>query len=346
MLVGGSIAAVAYAAGDDDGSASSGPPILTGDGVMDIQAILDKVQESVVTIETSGTTSNDVFEGAGTGIVLSGDGLVLTNAHVIAGSDQINVKMFDGAQHGASLVGSSPDDDLAVIQLEAASDLVAAELGSSEVLSVGDPVIAIGNALNLGGRPTVTQGIVSATNRNIEGPGPGGESVQLSNLIQTDAAINPGNSGGPLVDARGQVIGINTAIIAQSQNIGFAIAIDPVKPLIDDLRNGEGEITPDSPFLGVATINLDDIDEVVRRELGITADEGAFVSEVTADSAAEAAGLKAADVITAIDGDNVSSSSEVQDIISQHAAGDEIEVTIQREGEEQTITATLGRRGG
>jgi S1-C subfamily serine protease len=330
--------------GDPEGTAADAQPILTPEGVMDIQTILDEVQESVVTIQTSGP-GGGLFDGAGTGVVLSPEGMVLTNAHVISNSDDIRARTFDGSEHGVTLVGSSPEDDLAVIQLDDASDLVPAELGSSDALLVGDPVIAIGNAANLGGRPTVTQGIVSATNRRIDDVDPNGRPIRLSNLIQTDAAINPGNSGGPLVDARGLVVGINTAIIRNTQNIGFAIAIDPVKQLIEDLRNGEGEITADSPFLGVATIDIDGIDEALRQELGITADEGAFVSEVTPDSGAEAAGIEPADVIVAIDGDNVTSSSDVQDAIAEHDAGDEIEVTVQREGDEQTLTATLGRRG-
>lgn len=347
-VIAGGVAAAAFGDGDngnDNSGDSDGAAILTPEGVMDIHAILDKVEASVVTIETSGAAGGGVFEGAGTGIALSPDGMVLTNAHVISGSDEIQIRLFDGSEHQASLVGSSPDDDLAVIQIEGVSDLQPAELGESESAEVGDPVIAIGNALNLGGQPTVTQGIVSATNRSIDGPGPSGEDVHISNLIQTDAAINPGNSGGPLVDAAGQVVGINTAIIDDTQNIGFAIAIDPVKPLIEDLRNGEGEITPDSPFLGVATLSLDEIDDTVRDSLGIEAEEGALVSSITEDSGAEDAGIEAADVITAIDGEDVTSSADVQEIVADHEAGDELEITIEREGEEMTVTATLGRRG-
>jgi S1-C subfamily serine protease len=339
----------AIMASDDDADTNTTvvarPPIVTPEGVMDIQAILDKVQESVVTIETSASTSSGVFEGSGTGVVLTADGMVLTNAHVISNSDEIQVRMFDGTTHDATLVGSAPDDDLAVIQLADVDDLVPAKLGSSDALSVGEPVIAIGNALNLGGQPTVTQGIVSATNRSIEGPVAGGGTVDLSGLIQTDAAINPGNSGGPLVDVSGEVVGINTAI-ADGQNIGFAIAIDGVKQLIEDLENGQGEITPDSAFLGVSTVNVDTIADSVRRELGISADEGAFVQDVQPDSAAEGAGIQAADVILEIDGKKVATSSEVAEIIGDHAAGDQISIKVQREGEDLTLNATLGRRGG
>ena len=341
----GSIAA-AVAAGDDDSTqVVARPAVLTPEGVMDIQAILDKVQESVVTIETSAATAGGVFEGAGTGIVLSADGLVLTNAHVISGSNEINVRLFDGATHPAGLVGSQPDDDLAVIRVEDVADLVPAELGSSDVLQVGEPVIAIGNALNLGGQPTVTQGIVSAKDRSIDDSGVAGEPISLNDLIQTDAAINPGNSGGPLLDAAGQVVGINTAIIAESQNIGFAIAIDPVKPLIEELRNGGGDITPDTAFLGVQTVDLSGVDDAVRNQLGIVAEEGAFVAEVTPGTGADDAGIEDGDVIVAIDGEAIDTSTDVANAVRDHEPGDQVELRIERDGEEQTITATLGRRG-
>jgi putative serine protease PepD len=345
VLVGG-VVATTLAFQDDEPTVVARPAILTPEGVMDIQGILDKVQESVVTIETSGDTGGGVFEGAGTGIVLSDDGLVLTNAHVIGGSDRIQVRLFDGADHPASLVGSSPDEDLAVIRVDGVDDLVPAELGSSDSLQVGEPVIAIGNALNLGGEPSVTQGIVSAKDRSIQGPGAGGENVDLDNLVQTDAAINPGNSGGPLVDVSGQVVGVNTAIIADSQNIGFAIAIDAVKSQIEDLQNGGGEITPDTAFLGVSTVDVSGVEDAVRTQLGIRAEEGAFVADVTPGTGADDAGLQAGDVVVGIDGEDVETSAEVADIVREHEPGDEIEITIEREGKEQTLDATLGRRGG
>jgi S1-C subfamily serine protease len=341
-LVAGGVVALALR-GDDDGDDRPAATV-TADGSLDIQAILDNVEESVVTIQTSGSGSG-LFDGAGTGIMLTEDGMVLTNAHVISNADEIDVRLFDGSQHSATLVGSSPDDDLAVIQLEDVDDAVVAELGSSDSLRVGDPVIAIGNALNLGGRPTVTQGIVSATNRSINDVDATGRPVQLGNLIQTDAAINPGNSGGPLVDAAGQVVAVNTAIINDTQNIGFAIAIDPVRSLIEDLRNGRGEVTPDSPFLGVATIDLEDVPEAIRTELGITAEDGAFVSQVVPGSAADEAGIQEADVIVSIGGEDVASTTDVQEAIAAHDAGDEVEIGVQREGEELTLTATVGRRG-
>src|SRR5829696_7907862 len=278
-LVAAGVTALALA-GDDDDAAEGRTDISGGGDTADIQAVLDEVQDAVVTIETSGYAQGSVFEGAGTGVVLSAEGLVLTNAHVIAGSEDISVRLFDGSSHPASVVGSAPDADLAVIQVEGA-----ASLGSSSDLQVGEPVIAIGNALNLGGRPSVTTGIVSATDRTITSP-----EGSLTGLIQTDAAINVGNSGGPLVDAGGEVIGINTAILEDTQNLGFAIDIDSARPIIEDLSQGGGGTSEgERPILGVSTRDLASVAEPTRTGLGIVATDGAFVIDVTPGGAAEEA---------------------------------------------------------
>ena len=338
-LIAAAVSATVMSADDDDPTASR-PPVMTPDGAMDVRAILERVEESVVTIETEVSAQGDVFEGAGTGVVLSADGLIMTNAHVIAQSDGITVRAFDGAEYEATLVGSEPSNDLAVIKVDGADEMVPAELGSSEALLVGEPVIAIGNALNLGGQPSVTTGIVSATNRTIDGP-----DGRLSDLIQTDAAINPGNSGGPLVDSSGAVVGINTAIIENSQNIGFSIAIDSAKPIIDDIQQGNGEITPDTPRLGVTTIPVDTVADEVREQFNIESDEGAFVVDVVPESGAAAAGLEQGDVILLVDGEEITSNEQLGDIVRDHAPGDTIEIVIERDGEEQTLTAEIGRLG-
>ena len=335
------LVSVAVMSSDDEPSVAARPMVTTPDGAMDVRTILESVEESVVTIETSVNAQGGVFEGAGTGVVLSADGLIMTNAHVIAQSDGITIRTFDGAEYDATLVGSEPSNDLAVIRVEGAEDLVPAELGSSEALLVGEPVIAIGNALNLGGQPSVTTGIVSAVNRTIDGP-----DGRLSDLIQTDAAINPGNSGGPLVDSSGAVVGINTAIIKDSQNIGFSIAIDSAKPVIEDLQQGNGEITPDTPRLGVTTVPVDSVADEVREQLDIDTDEGAFVVEVVPDSGAAEAGLEQGDVIVAVDGEEITSNEQLGEVVRDHEAGDSIEITILRDGEEQTVTAEIGRQGG
>jgi len=315
-------------------------PITTKAGALDIQAILAKVQPSVVAVKTNGTTAEGPFEGAGSGIVISADGLVLTNAHVIGNVGDITVVLSDGSDHPATLVGASPDDDLALIQVKDVHDLEPAELGSSDDLRVGDEVIAIGNALNLGDEPTVTRGIVSAKDRDLTAEG-----VSLEGLIQTDAAINPGNSGGPLVNAAGQVVGMNTAIVADAQNLGFSIAIDVARPIIDDLKAGQGQVTPDQAFLGVSSSDISDLPDDVKSNFQVEVEEGAFVTEVVPGSAADDAGLQTGDVITAIDGHDVTKSSEVRELILDKDPGDKVKITIVRGGEEQTVTATLGQRG-
>ncbi|MEO6318703.1 MAG: trypsin-like peptidase domain-containing protein [Acidimicrobiales bacterium] len=329
---------------DDDTSSSvdrpAVTPVTTSEGGLDIQAILKNVQPSVVTIRTSSETSQGMFEGAGSGIVLSAEGLVLTNAHVIGAIGDITVVLSDGSEHAATLVGSSPDDDLAVIQLEGVEGLVPAQLGSSDDLQVGDEVIAIGNALNLGGEPTVTRGIVSAKDRDLAAEG-----VALEGLIQTDAAINPGNSGGPLVNAAGQVVGVNTAIVADAQNLGFSIAIDRARPIIDDLEAGEGDVTPDQAFLGVSSTEISELTDEARENFDLAVDEGAFVTEVVPGSAADDAGLEVGDVIIEIDGEAVAAASAVREVILDKEPGDQVSITIIRAGEEQTLDVELGRRG-
>ena len=243
---------------------------------LDIRAVLRKVQPSVVSIETGVVGQGGLFgRGAGTGVIISEDGLILTNNHVIESADSITVRLFDGRELPADLVGSSPADDVALVHIRDVSGLTPAELGESSDLVVGDEVVAIGNALDLEGTPTVTRGIVSALNRSIDA---GSES--LDNLIQTDAAINPGNSGGPLVNADGQVVGINTAIIDGAQNLGFAIAIDPIKPLIEDIQNGGGDVRG-LAFLGVSSVEVSELDAATVENFGITSDSGAVIVSIT-----------------------------------------------------------------
>jgi len=343
-VVGGLVAGGVVLAIDTDEPADSSSdraasviPAAEG-GDMDIRAVLDAVQPSVVTIEVGGRTAGGVFGSAGSGVVISDDGLILTNAHVIEAAGDISVRFFDGETASATLVGSFPDDDVALVQVDDASDLVPAVLGESSDLQVGDEVVAIGNALDLTGQPTVTRGIVSALGRSIDGQG-----ITLENLIQTDAAINPGNSGGPLVAADGTVVGINTAIIDGSQNIGFAIAIDAIEPLIDDIRDGNAEITPNTAFLGVSTADLADVDTAVLDRFGVSADdEGVFVVEVVPGSAAAAAGLQEGDVIVAIDGTDIGTSLDVRDAVRDREPGDQIELEVRRGSSTEQFTAELG----
>ena len=339
-VVGALVAGGIVVAADDDPAPIASRPASTipsGADQLDISALLDDVQASVVTIEVNGQDASGLFGSAGSGIVLDDNGLILTNAHVIEGARTITIRAFDGSTSTAELVGSIPDNDVAIVRATDTEGLAAARLGDSSALQVGDEVIAIGNALDLTGQPTVTRGIVSALDRRIDGP-----NGVLANLIQTDAAINPGNSGGPLVAADGTVVGMNTAIIDNAQNIGFSIAIDAIKPLIDDIEAGRADVTPNTAFLGVSTADLDVVDPAVLERFSVGLDTGAFVTSVQPSSGADEAGLLPGDVITAIDGRAVASSQDVRDRIREHSPDEQVEITIERDGQEQTLTATLG----
>jgi putative serine protease PepD len=352
-LVGGSVGALVAAIilgiaslwPTGDGAAettSDAAPVTSPDGPtasIDVLAVLNQVEPSVVSVQTNDSVAEGQA-GAGTGIILTSDGLALTNAHVVAGLPSIEVGIFDGSRAAARLVGSFPEEDVALIQIEGRTDLIPAELGSSDSLQVGEEVIAIGNALNLGGRPTVTLGIVSALGRKLEAQG-----ISLEGLIQTDAAINPGNSGGPLVNAAGQVVGVNTAIIGDAQNIGFSIAIDGVRPLIDEIRAGGGEVRGDQAFLGVNTTDVATEAAAMLERFGIEAEEGAFVRSTVPDSGADDAGVVAGDVIVEVNGTPTPDSASVGDVIRELDPGDVVTLTLIRDGETIEVEATLGRRG-
>jgi putative serine protease PepD len=303
----------------------------------DVRSILAKVEPAVVSISTVGFSRGffDVTprEGAGTGMILTADGDVLTNAHVVSAASRIQVKLDDGRTFDAAVVGSDDSADIALLRLQGASGLPTVEVGRSADLQVGDQVVAIGNALALPGGPTVTTGIVSALDRTI-GASP---RQRLEHLIQTDAAINPGNSGGPLVNVNGQVVGMNTAVIqrtgvAEAQNIGFAIASDTFQPVVDDLRRGGGEAGRRA-FLGVTTATLQ-------------GNAGAVVIDVDPGSPAAGAGLQPDDVIVRLGSDRIASSDDLLAGVRSHAPGDRVQVTWLRAGREQSASVTLGQRPG
>lgn len=311
---------------------------LAGDA-LDVQAVLAKVSESVVTLDTNVETRRGIFDGAGSGVVIDQDGLILTNAHVVDGADQIDVTFFNGVTVAATVVGSFPDEDIAVLQADGVADTQPADLGTVEAMLVGDQVLAIGNALGLGGLPTVTQGIVSAKDREITSG-----RLTFSSLIQTDAAINPGNSGGPLVNAAGEVIGINTAIIDGAQNVGFAISIDVVIPLIDELIDGDGTFTPETGWLGVSTESLDRVDPALLQTYAVAGDQGVVVLDVFSGGAAARAGLELGDVITEVNGVEVESPEDVARSVRRFDPGDRIDLTVERGDESLAIEAVLGSR--
>jgi serine protease Do len=329
---------ITTAAADEPGevTAVSASP----NGGVDVAGILELTRPAVVAIHTEvvSRTSTGFQRGqaAGSGFVLDADGTIVTNSHVVAGARTIAVEFADGTELGAELVAQDPGRDLAVLSVDGGGDLPALEVGDSAALGVGEPVVAIGNALGLEGDLTVTTGIVSAKERDVEVPG----GVTLRGMLQTDAAINPGNSGGPLVDSAGRVVGINTAGALGAQSIGFAMPIDEAMPVIRSLAEGE---VPARPFLGVQTVDLDDR---VRAEAGIERDDGALVVDVTAGSAAENAQIRAGDVIVAVHGEPVEGSSDLGAVLSRLEPGQTTEVKIDRGGEERTVSVTIGARSG
>jgi S1-C subfamily serine protease len=314
----------------------------------DIQGILERVQPGVVSIKTQAFQRGPFGDaipaaGAGTGMIITPDGDVLTNAHVVKGATTIEVTLFNEKDpRPADLVGADPGADVAVIKIRDAKNLPTVRLGKSGDMRVGDDVLAIGNALALPGGPSVTEGIVSAKDRSI-----GDADIQLDGLIQTDAAINPGNSGGPLVNAAGEVVGMNTAVIqstgqALAQNIGFAIAIDNIKPLIDRLKKAGGVIASRA-FIGVSTQTMT---PEIKDRYDFTVDKGAIVVEITEGSPAENAGLLQGDVVTKFGDDKIDTADELVAAVRSHKPGDKVQVTLVRGKETKTVTLTVGSRPG
>jgi S1-C subfamily serine protease len=306
---------------------------------LDIRGVLEAVRPGVVSITERDASGRS---GAGTGMVIQADGLVLTNAHVVNGAQEIHVQLEDGSDRAADLVGSFPTNDVALIKVRGVSGLATVQLGQSSALQVGDEVVAVGNALGLGAEPTVTRGIVSALERELQ-VDENDAQTKLQHLIQTDAAINPGNSGGPLVNARGQVVGVNTVIAAEGQNIGFALAIDSIKPLIEGIKEGKAAVTV-GPLLGVSTVSINNVTPPVLNRFGIDREDGAFVQDVVTGSGADRAGLQPGDVITAVDGERIRNNQDVFDEIAKHQPDEQVTITFERDGKERTVTATLGRR--
>jgi serine protease Do len=244
VVVGGAAGYVGGHEAGSGGAVTSSALASSSGGEMNVPAVLARVEPAVVTVHTDlvgeNATGQSVAErGTGTGFVVRSDGLIATNDHVVAGGQDIAVTLSDGRTVPAQVVGQDAAVDLAVLQIPA-ENLPVAPLGDSTDLKVGDPVVAIGDALALPGGPTVTEGIVSALDRTIQT----NDGATLDHVLQTDAAINPGNSGGPLVDATGHVVGIDTAAAGDGQNIGFAISIDGARTTIESLSTGSGAQNP------------------------------------------------------------------------------------------------------
>ncbi len=271
-----------------------------------------------------------VTTGAGSGVIISEDGYIVTNNHVVSGASKITVRTRDTTEYSASIVGTDEKTDLAVIKIEA-KGLKAAEYGVSKDLVVGQPVLAIGNPLGeLGG--TVTDGIISALDREVEIEG------QKMTLLQTDASVNPGNSGGGLFDGSGKLIGIVNAKSSGSgiEGLGFAIPIDTARNVIDEMmKNGyvTGRVS-----VGIEMTVIDEQKAYLYR----LDRAGVYISAVSRGSAAEAAGIQAGDRIVAIDGKEIDSTETAVEIVQSHKVGDQVEFKISRDGKEQKIVVTLG----
>lgn len=275
--------------------------------------------------------------GSGSGVIISSDGYIVTNNHVIDRADEITVTLNDRRQFTATLIGTDPTTDIALLKIDA-KDLPTVAIGQSDALKVGEWVLAVGNPFNL--TSTVTAGIVSAKARSL---GMSGQKLGIESFIQTDAAVNPGNSGGALVNTAGELVGINTAIYSQTGNYAgysFAVPSSIVSKVVTDLKQYG---TVQRALLGIMG---GDVNAQVVEEKELKVNEGVYVSEVTKDGAAEEAGVKADDVITAINGVNVQSMAQLQEQIARFRPGDKVKVTVNRKGDVKSFTCTLKNSKG
>lgn len=306
------------------------------------EAVSAKALPSVVSITaTTGSSSNGQDSGSGSigsGVTLDTDGNILTNLHVVEGATSMTVSTSDGTSYEAELVGSDESSDLAVIKLKnaKASDLTPIEIGDSDNLTVGEWVMAIGSPF--GNEASVSTGIVSALYRSTALPSTNGTSI-YANMIQTDAAINPGNSGGALVNDEGKLIGINSVIESysgSSSGVGFAIPVNYAKNIADQIIAGK---TPVHAYLGV-TLTSVNAQNAQRNNLAVTS--GAYVSEVTSGSPADKASMQKGDIITAVDGKEISSADGLIIAVRSHNVGDKVKVTVNRDGKDKDLEVTLG----
>jgi Do/DeqQ family serine protease len=277
-----------------------------------------------------------IERGTGSGFIVSDDGQIFTNAHVVAGADQVSVTLKDGRTFAGRVMGADPLTDVAVVKIEA-DNLPVVQLGDSDQLQVGEWAIAIGNPLGLDN--TVTTGILSATGRRSAEIGVPDKRVDF---IQTDAAINPGNSGGPLLNSDGQVIGMNTAIIQNAQGIGFAIPINQAKEIAQQLATA-GKV--DHPFLGIQMVTITpELKEQLRQQNNteIEAEQGVVIMKVVPNSPAAQSNLQTGDVIQSLQGQPIESADQVQEIVSKTKVGDALSVNVLRNGKTETLTVTVG----
>lgn len=326
---------------DSDGNSAS---FIEGS----IADIATKVTPGVVSIVTEIRGTNFIgmattSTAAGTGMIVTQDGYVLTNKHVIEGASSVQIVLDDGTTYDdIELVGTDPTNDVAFLKIKNASNLTPVKLGDSKTITAGQPVIAIGNALGQL-QNTITYGIISGIGRSITAMSSDySASESLTDMIQTDAAINSGNSGGPLVNAAGEVIGINTATSSDADGIGFAIPISSIKGMLNSLIS-TGKLN--RAYLGIYYIN---ITPAIAKSYNLPVTAGAYVysssqySAIVKDSPADKAGLKDKDIITKINGFKVSNAGSVSTLLGEYMPGDTVQLTVLRDGKERSINVTLG----
>ncbi|MEO8691401.1 MAG: trypsin-like peptidase domain-containing protein [Candidatus Saccharimonas sp.] len=312
-----------------------------------ISQVVDAVSPSVVSIVTNMSTQT-MFgvaqqQAAGTGIILSKDGYIITNGHVIASASQVQVITSDGTVYDSvQVVGTDPLNDIAYLKVNGVDNLKPATIGDSSTVRVGQQVVAIGNALGQY-QNTVSSGIISGMGRPIQaGDASGSSTESLTDLLQTDAAINPGNSGGPLLNYSGQVVGIDTAVASNAEGIGFAIPINATKGTTKMVLAGKGV---QHAFMGLGYV---EITPAVAKQFNLSVKQGAYVTTsgsnsaaIVAGSPAEKAGLQDKDVITQINGEQVGVAGSVATLVGEYAPGDTINVTYLRGGSSHTVKVTL-----
>lgn len=360
---GGWLGAASYGNDSDTRAIAEPKKVVTSTANL-VSSIAGTVGESVVSVNVTSQSTSSSYggflgfgygpytqESAGTGVILSSDGLILTNRHVVpAGTTDVSVTLSDGTvlEKVKVIARTNARDTLDIAFLKVENDegkkLIAAKLGDSSKMQVGDAVVAIGNTLGQF-QNTVTSGIISGYGRSlVAGDESGGRAENLDDMFQTDAAINQGNSGGPLVNMNGEVIGINTAIASDAQTVGFAIPINNVKGLIDNVKKS-GKL--ERPYLGVVYVMLTD-DIAQEYNLGVT--RGAYIPKsedmgsetILKDGPAAAADIQEGDIITKIDGVAINEKSSLLSVLSKHKAGDSVELTIVRGSDTKTVNVKLG----
>jgi len=315
------------------GTSSSSTTIVTSEEQA-IENAVKIVSPAVVQINITSVSQNPfglssgTQEGLGSGFIITSDGYILTNNHVVEGATKITVMLKDGREFSGQVVGTDTTSDVAVVKIKG-TNLPTVQLGDSSALTVGQKVIAIGNPYGLS--QTVTTGIISALERNVQASA----TENLVGVVQTDAAINPGNSGGPLVDLSGRVVGMNTMIYQNAQGLGFSVSINTAKKVYDAILKN-GKIT--WPALGIQGATLT---TSIAQQYNVKASQGVYVVQITSGSGAEAAGLKAGDVITTIDGKSMTTIDGVLSYIRSKNVGDTVQVVADRGGTTQTFSVVL-----